>query len=160
MSRTEGGGDTRPSPIASEMVEALLDRAEQGLHVAMVASCDCNCEANISPKPEAHAEACRYAVLYAAADALSDARAVLSTLEQPNTGVEEAFAPFIEAAKLGVATYEAVRAANLKRSGLATYETVYVSAGVHAAQSRISYANWAALASLAPPTAPAVGDGE
>lgn len=62
--------------------------------------------------------------------------------------LREALAPFVEAAKMGVATYEAVKAANLRENGLSSYETVYVGAGVHAAESRVSYADWHKVASL------------
>ena len=59
-----------------------------------------------------------------------------------------ALEPFIEAAKMGVATYEAVKAANLRQQGLSIYETIYVGAGVYAAESRVSYADWSRLAAL------------
>jgi hypothetical protein len=59
-------------------VERLLDIVESGLSVAMVASCNCDHEANISPKPEAHSDSCQYRVLYVAADALADARAAIA----------------------------------------------------------------------------------
>jgi hypothetical protein len=64
--------------------------------------------------------------------------------------LETALAPFVAAAKMGVATYEAVKAANLRRNGLSEYETVYVGAGSHAAESRVSYSDWAKLAALSP----------
>lgn len=62
--------------------------------------------------------------------------------------LEAALAPFAEAAKIGAQTYAAVKTANLHEAGLSSYRTVFISAGVHAAQSRVSYADWQRLAEL------------
>lgn len=68
--------------IEPDMVERCaraMEMAQCGLVVAMIASCNCDHEANISPKPEAHSDECRYRVLYVASDALADAQAALQS---------------------------------------------------------------------------------
>jgi hypothetical protein len=56
--------------------------------------------------------------------------------------------PFIAAGQIGVATHHAVEAAALKKLGLTLLDFPASPAGVHAAQSRISYADWRDLAGL------------
>lgn len=72
----------------AEMV-AALEKAERGLMVATVASCNCDHQANISPEPEAHTDTCRYRVLIVAAHALADARLALAS-QPPMESVVEA----------------------------------------------------------------------
>jgi hypothetical protein len=69
-------------PLGIEEVVERLEVAERGLHVATVASCDCDHPANISPDKDAHTDTCRYRVLIVAADALADARAAIEAYEQ------------------------------------------------------------------------------
>lgn len=60
-----------------------------------------------------------------------------------------ALSRFVKAAQLGAATHAAVKAADLKGQGLTTLSGIAGYCAQHAAESRVSWNDWQALATLA-----------
>lgn len=72
----------------------------------------------------------------------SDIRQLVGELQR----LRSATAPFAKAASVGIITYDAVEAADLYGNGLTTLIGISGYAAQHAAESRVSWADWRDLA--------------
>jgi hypothetical protein len=84
----------------------------------------------------------------------SDLRQLIGELQRLRAATE----PFAKAAAVGICTYNAVAAADLYGNGVTTLIGISGYAGCHAAESRISWANWRQLAEVTAQAEPEPAD--